>query len=485
MSEASTQPPRDLLDTTEAGPAAIRGGALRGLGYGLGLLLSAGTVPFVVRHLGLVEFGHFVLVSSLMTLVGGLTEAGLQAVAVREYSTRSDTDRARLMPNLLGLRLALTTVGVLIALAFALIADYERTLVLGVVLAGAGLLIQSTQTLVVAPLAAELRLGWTTLIELIRQFVTVVLTLGLIVVGASLLPFFAVAIPSGIVALVMTGWLVRHSISFRPRFDGAEWGRLLRATFAFSVATAVAIAYFRIGLILMSLISTELETAYFAASFRLLEVLLPLPGLAIGAVFPILARAARDDEARLNYATTRVFDVALLAGGFLIVGLELGAPIAIQILAGDAGDPAIEVLRIQAPALLGTALATAGGFALLSLHRHREILWANLVALVLAIVLTLALAPGMGANGAAIATTAAEWALALAVIVLLARSTGRVHLQARIAVPVAVGIALGFSVLALPVPVLAQTAIGLAVYVAVLLVTRSIPQELSQALLRR
>jgi O-antigen/teichoic acid export membrane protein len=315
--------------------------------------------------------------------------------------------------------------------------------------------------------------------------VTVVCTLALIVVGASLLPFFAVAIPSGVVALVMTGWLVRRKISFRPRFDGPEWARLLRATFAFSVATAVAIAYFRIGLILMSLISTELETAYFAASFRLLEVLLPLPGLAIGAVFPILARAARDDEARLNYATTRVFDVALLAGGFLIVGLELGAPIAIKILAGDAGDPAIDVLRIQAPALLGTALATAGGFALLSLHRHREILWSNLVALLLAIVLTLALAPGLGANGAAIATTGAEYALAIAVIVLLARSTGRVHLQARVAVPVAAGIALAFAVLLLPLPALAQTAIGLAVYVAVLLVTRSIPKVLSQALLRR
>ena len=39
-----------------------------------------------------------------MTLVGGLTAAGLQAVAVRVYSTRSDSDRAPLMPNLLGLR---------------------------------------------------------------------------------------------------------------------------------------------------------------------------------------------------------------------------------------------------------------------------------------------------------------------------------------------------------------------------------------------
>ena len=37
VTDASSIPERDLLDTAEAGPAAIRGGALRAIGYGSGL----------------------------------------------------------------------------------------------------------------------------------------------------------------------------------------------------------------------------------------------------------------------------------------------------------------------------------------------------------------------------------------------------------------------------------------------------------------
>jgi len=478
-------PPRDVLDTTEAGATAIRGGAVRGLGYAFGLLLSAATVPLVVRHLGLEDFGRFVLVSALITLVGGLTDVGLQAVGIREFSTRAGAERDRLMRNLLGVRLALTGGGVLLALAFTVIAGYDRTLVLGAALAGVALLIQSVQSLLAVPLAAELRLGWVTIAELLRQTLTVVLTVALVVAGSELLPFFAVAIPAALAAAVLTAVLVRDVAPFRPAFQAREWWVLLRDTLAFAIAIAVNIAYFRIAIVIMSLLTTELETGYFAASFRLLEVILPIPSLVIGAVFPILARAARDDPTRLAYATRRVLDVALIAGGGLVVLLEVGAPLIIEVLAGDAGSPAVDVLRIQAPALLATALATAGGFALLSLRRHREILLANLVALAISVSLTLALVPGLGAEGAAIATTSAEWALAVAVLVLLARIMHQLDLSLRTAGAVALGIAAGLAVLAIPAPDAVRIVLAPALYLGVLVVLRSIPPELTDALLRR
>jgi O-antigen/teichoic acid export membrane protein len=486
----SAQPPDtrhtpDILDSSDAGATAIRGSAVRGVGYGVGLLLSAASVPLVVRHLGLEDFGRFVLVSALITLVGGLTEVGLQSVGLREYSTRTGADRDRLMRNLLGVRLALTGVGVLLALGFTLAAGYDRVLVLGTVLAGVALLVQSVQTLLAVPLAAQLRLGWTTAAELLRQTITVGLTIALVLVGARLLPFFAVAIPGALATVALTAVLVRRMTPFRPAFHPGEWWTLLRDTFAFAVATAVNIAYFRIAIVLMSLLATELETGYFAASFRVLEVLLPIPSLVIGAVFPILARAARDDRQRLAYVTQRVLEVALIAGGGMVVLLEVGAPVIIDILAGEAGEPAVEVLRIQAPALLATFLATAGGFSLLSLHRHREILLTNVVALVLSVGLTLALVPGSGARGAAIATTTAEWALAGATVVLLLRAMHELDLALRTAVPVAIGMAVGLAVIAAPVPVLVQAVVAPALYVGVLVALRTIPRELTDAFLTR
>ncbi len=76
-------PDVDLLDSPDAGGAALRGGALRMGAYVGGVLLSLVSVPLLVRHLGIAAFGDYAAVLSLITIVGVLTEAGLIAIAVQ------------------------------------------------------------------------------------------------------------------------------------------------------------------------------------------------------------------------------------------------------------------------------------------------------------------------------------------------------------------------------------------------------------------
>ena len=69
--------PEDVLDSAEAGGRAIRGGALFTGTYVVGLLLSIASVPFMIRHLGVVDYGYYVSVSAVVFIIGGFTEAGL------------------------------------------------------------------------------------------------------------------------------------------------------------------------------------------------------------------------------------------------------------------------------------------------------------------------------------------------------------------------------------------------------------------------
>lgn len=484
VSDALPVPPRDILDTPEAGPVAIRGSTLRGAGYALALLLSLGSVPLLVRHLGLVDFGRYVTVTALVTLAGGVTEGGLQAVATREYTLRSGSDRRRLMRNLLGVRLALTTVGIAAAVGFALLAGYDRTLVLGTAIAGVALLVQSLQALLVVPLTARLRLGWATIADLLRQTVLVALTIALVVAGAALLPFFAIAVVASLVGVVFTAVLVRRLTPFRPAFERSEWWLLIRDTVPYAAAIAVNVAYFRLAILIMSLLATELETGYFATSFRILEVLLPVPSVVVGAVFPILARAARDDPRRLGYVTQRILEVAAIAGVGLVVAIEVAAPTVIRILAGDVSESSIVVLRLQAPALAATFVAVACAFPVLSLRRHRALLWANLIALVASVGLCLALIPVLGARGAAIATTTAELALAAAMLTVLARAMAPWRLSLAIVGPVALAGGLGALAVLIPAPPLVQATVSVLVYLGILAALGRIPPELAEALAR-
>ena len=61
----------DVLDSRDAGPAALRGSALRSGAYLAGVALSIASAPLLIRHLGVARFGQYVTVVSLMNLVAG------------------------------------------------------------------------------------------------------------------------------------------------------------------------------------------------------------------------------------------------------------------------------------------------------------------------------------------------------------------------------------------------------------------------------
>ena len=66
----------DIVADTSAGARAIRGSALRGTTHVLGLLLLLIAFPFLSRYLGVVDFGRYVTVMTLVTVVVVLTDSG-------------------------------------------------------------------------------------------------------------------------------------------------------------------------------------------------------------------------------------------------------------------------------------------------------------------------------------------------------------------------------------------------------------------------
>jgi O-antigen/teichoic acid export membrane protein len=468
----------ELLDTPAAGPAAIRGGALRVTSYGAGVLLSVGAAALLFRHLGVVDGGRYVTVLSLMGLFAGIADAGLITVGVRELTIRRGADRSHFLQNLLGLRIALTVLAVAGATAFAAIAGYPSVMVAGTVVAGVGFLLAGIQGALGTSLMARLRLGWVSMLEFLRNAVTVVLIVALVVAGAGLLPFFATSIVAGIAILIPTALLVRGDIPLMPQFHTGAWKRIMRDLLPYAAATAVVAVYFRIAIIIVSLISSPEQTGYFGASFRIVEVVIGLPQLAIGAAFPIFAHAAQSDRARLAYGVQRVFEASLLLGGLVLVGFGLGAPLAIRIVAGPDFAPAADVLRIQSVGLFCSFVAATWGFTLLSLHRHRQILWLSVLPLVVNVVLTLILASIADARGAAVATTIGEAVYMIAAGIATARALdGALNWRA---VPrVAAALVLPALLLLVPgLPSLVAVLIGVPLFLLVAYALGAVPDEL-------
>jgi O-antigen/teichoic acid export membrane protein len=483
---AEAMPDGDILASREAGGRFLRGGGLRVVAYGSGLLVGLASTPLVTRHLGPAGWGHFITVTSLIFIVAALTEGGVGNLGVREFSVGDDSERRAFMSSLIGLRVVLSLLGGLGAVAFTLIAGYSRVLVEGTALASLGLILQALQITLSVPLTARLRLGWLAVNDFAGQLVTAVLMILLVLAGASLLPFYAVTIVAALVTLSLTAKLVRGEISLRPRFSPARWRMLMADSLVYAAATTLGVVYFRIVVIAMSLLASKTQTGYFSLSFRILDIVNGIPWLLVASAFPILARAARDDAERLRYSLQRLFDGSLVVGGFFSLCVIIGAPFAVQVIGGPKFHPSVVELQIMGAGIVGTFLVAIWAFALLSLRLYRDLIVVNGLVVALAVVLCAVLIPAHEARGAAIVTATLEITLAGAYAAVLGYRRPELRPSLRLVPRVALACAAAFVVAAvLPVHPVIAVFVGSVVMLGGLIALRALPAEFLQALRQR
>lgn len=469
------------LSASSTSSTAIRGGAIRVVGYAIGVLISLGSATVLVRYLGIASFGRYVTVTSLTALVASVTEAGISVYGIREFVARGESDRQRLMANLLGMRLTLTLVGIGCAVCFGLAVGYAQVLVAGTIVAGVGLLVQVVTEVMSISLQAQLRLGRLAIVDMVRRIVALVLIVTLALLGATLLPFLAVSILAGAVALAILAWMVRASLTIQLRFDRYVWRNLFAETLPFAIAVSIGAIYFYVTVILMSLIATANQTGIFATSFRVTQVALAIPGLLLTAIFPLMSRARPDQESSLGEMLSKVFMVAVVCGVWMSLAMALGASFIIHVIAGSQGQAAISVLRIQGLVFTGSFISTASAFGFLSLRRYRLMMIASSSVLAINILLGLVLIPALGARGGAWSDVLTGVVEAAGLTIALTYAVPRYRIVFSTVLSVMLASALAASALLIPAPAVAQAIVASIIYFGVLLWMGTIPDEVTNA----
>jgi O-antigen/teichoic acid export membrane protein len=482
----SEAPEVDILDASTAGRLAVRGGALRVGSYLAGSLAGLGAAALLYRHLGGIGVGRYGLILALVGIVAAFSDLGLTAMGTRSASTMAVQERTAMLRDLLGLRLALSVVGIAV-IALICAAVYPSVVAIGVAIAGAGLLLQVCLDNYMISLVVDLRLGWVAGISFGGNIATAILTAALVLAGAQLLGFVAIAIPVGAAALAVAARQVRADRSLTPTYSAPRWRAMFARSMVYSAAVAASALYFYAAIVLTSLLANGHQLGYFQLSFRITAVLSIIPGLLSGSALPIFARAARDNAERLGYALGRVFEVSLLVGTWVALSLAIGARLAVELIGGSAHVngflPAVPVLTFQAVALGGTFVSSVAQYALLSVGLNRQILLLNVLGLLVAIVVMSVLIPLDGAQGAAIGTMIGELGAAAAGWAVLSAVRPELRPSLRIVPSVALATLVGCGPLLLTAwPDVLRVVLSTVLFASIVLVTRAFPAELADLL---
>ena len=479
-------PAEDVLTSGEAGGKVIRGSAVRVGANGAGIVVGLATATLLLRHLGVAESGRYVTVMSLVAIASSIADVGLNVSGSRELALRGQRERSALIANFLGQRLVITPLAVAAIFCFSLLAGYPSSMVAGTALAGAGLLIISLADAVLLRLTVELRNAGLALVDFLRQAVTLAGVALLVALGAMLTPFFAVQIVVGLAVVAITPLLVGSGAFVMPRFDRAEQRALLMRALPVGAALVLGQLYFRLVIVLMSLISTPTQTGYFGGSLRAMETLASIPILVAGVALPVLAAAARDDLARLRYAIEGLGEGAVIGGVLVVLVTLRAAEPVMALIGGPAFRPSGAVLRIQVCALLFIALYQIWSVSLVALGRQRDLILTNALGLFGVAVFAVVLVPPLGARGGALASVLGDAVLASLIYWKLRAGAGRVMVRLGFLLRVAAAAAVAGAVLLIPgLPDLVAAALAGVVFLAVGQLIGMVPEELRDALAQR
>ncbi|HEY0277806.1 MAG TPA: polysaccharide biosynthesis C-terminal domain-containing protein [Solirubrobacterales bacterium] len=468
----------DVLRSSGAGKKVIHGSALR-LGANLAnLVFALATATLLLRHLGVEESGRYVTVMSLVGIALAIVDQGLNVSASKDLTMAARAERLELLGNVVGQRLVVAAIAWLCLIGFALVAGYPHEMVFGTALAGAGIMLVAIGNSWLVPLTVDLRNAGIAVLEMIRAFVVLVGVALLVVAGAKLDAFLAVQILVGISVLIAVPVLVGRAGVVRPRFDRVRQKGLMRTALPVAAALVLGQIYFRLVIVLMSLISNPKEIGYFGGSLRAMEALIALPILVASVALPVMATAAKENRARLRYVIEGLSEGAVIAGVLVILATIRAADPVMRAIGGKEFEPAGNVLRIQVIALLFIALYQIWTVALVALGRQRQLIFTNAMGLLAVAVFAAVLVPPLGAKGGAIASVSADMVLAGLIYWRLHLATGRVMVRAGFLAKVGVAAIAGGAALLLPIGDLPAAAVSGIVFIGVGFAVGMVPKEL-------
>jgi len=462
----------------------VRGSLWRLAANGLGIVIGVATAALLLRHLGKVDTGRYVTVLSLIAIPVTVADVALNITGSRELALVLPQQRRRLLANLLGQRLVAMSAALLLVFLFAVAVGYPQSMVIGTVLSGFGAVLAAIANVLLLPLAVELRNLALAAVDLAKQVITLIGAGLLVALGASLTPFFSLLIAAGALSLLLVAPLAGRGAFARPRLERGLQRRLAGGALPQAAAMALGQIYFRLVIVVMSLISSPVQTGYFAGSLRAVEAGVQLPIVVAGVALPLLSHAARHEPQRFRGAV-RLLGEGMVLGGVVVVllAVHLASPVMVAI-GGHSFRPAGAVLRIQAIALLVVALDQIWAAGLVALGRQRELILTNGLAVLALAGYAAALVPARGAIGGAIASVLGEATLGLLIYWRLARAAGPAMVGERFLIRLALSAAPAVGILFLPLPGVLDSLLAAGCFAAVAIGVRAVPGELYDALLR-
>ena len=411
-------------DTIVAVKSAVTLGSSLVATWGVALVVRF----FLPRHLGPEQFGVLNFADSFAATIFVVLGLGLDTYIRKEIPVRPE-HASDFFGGFLVVRLAMSAL-VFAGMALFLAAAHRPWAVQRVAFVfGAAQILVILNTNLAALLHATRAVSGLALVNVASKVawgagVAIAIVTGAGLVGLAIAFFASEALRAAVLLR-----LSRREIGLRFRFDPASLKAVAIACLPFYVIQITGTVYGKVDVTLLSLLADDTEVGWYGTSSNLAGLAFLLSPLVSWVLMPLLSRAASRSREELFGILRRAIEAILLVVFPISLLLGVGADVWIPLLFGRAFAPAAASLRVLAPMIVFTYLATISATSLLLLGRAWTVAAIQLGALALNPTLNVffvswarrSLGPGGAGGAAAVALLCTEASVAIALTATVGR----------------------------------------------------------------
>lgn len=383
---------------------------------------------FIARALGVAEFGIFTIILIFARFGITATDFGFIPLIVRDVA-KGKGRSGEYLGNALLLQLMIFLPVLVFLVLTANFLGYESRVKHLIYIYSLGVLCISLAGTFGAVFKAHERFEYPAIISVAAMVARVGLYFGAVILGYGLGGIVSMFVVAAVLQLVlMARYTLRKINGLRISISPSTWRYLFREGVAFALIGIVGIIYFRADTVILSRLQGESATGLYGASYRIFDLLLVIPGLVSGTIYPVMSRfhATAADLNRIIYE--KYLQYMLFLGLPMAIGVTLLSKEITALIFGEAFTPSAHALSVLVWTLFLIFLNSPPGALLNSTGRQWSVLGLTTVAALLNIVLDFLLIPSYSLNGAAYATVLPRIVVFFSFQFLVSKYYFRVHL---------------------------------------------------------
>ena len=285
-------------------------------------LISLVVIIYLARYLGTTGFGKYSFVFAYLAFFGVITDLGLEPILVREMS-RDPSTAPKLIGNAYFIRLILTVFAVVLSMIVISFMSYPADTTTYIYIASFTLLFISFSNFYAIIFQANLRMEYREIAKLIFKIISAALIIWIIFSHGTLMQVMIVLVFSEMVKTIISYLFSRKLV--RPKFeiDFGLWKYLFKEALPIALSTVIWIIYFRIDVLMLSMMQGDAEVGLYSAAYKLCEPLSLVPNALMISLFPIMSKYFKTSKGGLLKSYRLGFKYLLIITLPIAIGVSI------------------------------------------------------------------------------------------------------------------------------------------------------------------